>query len=136
MRNFVICFDYTQWEVFFQIKFHSGMKFYSFHPRMKLTCKQKFFHPRTSFIPGWDFISVSCKRTLRLKIPCISESCIEIEIKLNFYFDTSLCCLKRFHEGLHKTFWVTTSLHETFWGTTKKCKNKNLTWFFFFARDC
>ena len=39
--------------------------------------------------------------------PCISESCIEIKIKLNFYFHTSLWCLKRFYEGLkdlYKTF--------------------------------
>ena len=50
---------------FLSIKFHPGMKFYSFHRGMKLTCKQKFFHPGTSFIPGWDFISVSCKRTLK-----------------------------------------------------------------------
>ena len=50
MRNFIICFHHTQWEVFLQIKFHPGMKFYSFHPGMKFTCKQKFFHPRTSFI--------------------------------------------------------------------------------------
>ena len=64
MRNFIICFHHTQWEVFFQIKFHPGMKFYSFHPGMKFTCKQKFFHPGTSFILGWDFISVTCKRTL------------------------------------------------------------------------
>ena len=33
--------------------------------RMKLTCKQKFFHPGTSFILGWDFISVTCKRTFK-----------------------------------------------------------------------
>ena len=32
--------------------------------------------------------------------PCISESCIGIKIKLNFYFYTSLWCLKRFYEGL------------------------------------
>ena len=64
MINLIICF-HTQWEVFFQIKFHPGMKFYSFHPGMKLTCKQKFFHPGTSFIPGWDFVSVTCKRTLK-----------------------------------------------------------------------
>ena len=38
------------------------------------------------------------------------------KIKLNFYFHTSLWCLKRF-KGLHKTFW----------GTTKKCDNENLT---------
>ena len=44
---------------------------------------------------------------LILPVPCISESCIEIKIKLNFYFHTSLWCLKRFYEGLkglHKTF--------------------------------
>ena len=62
MINF-LCF-HTQWEVFFQINFHPAMKFYSFHPEMKLTCKQNFFHPRISFIPGWDFISITCKRTL------------------------------------------------------------------------
>ena len=37
-----MCF-HTQWEVFFQIKFHRGMKFYWFHIGMKLTCKQNFF---------------------------------------------------------------------------------------------
>ena len=35
-----------------------------------------------------------------LPFSCISESCIEIKIKLNFYFHTSLSCLKRFYEGL------------------------------------
>ena len=47
------------------------------------------------------------------------------KIKLNFYFRTSLWCLKRFYEGLHKTFW----------GTTKKCENKNLTQFLFQYRS-
>ena len=32
---------------------------------------------------------------LTLPVPCISESCIEIKIKLNFYFHTSLWCLKQ-----------------------------------------
>ena len=44
---------------------------------------------------------------LTLKDPFISEICIEIKIELNFYFHTSLWCLKRFYEGLeglHKTF--------------------------------
>ena len=41
---------------------------------------------------------------LTLKDPFISESCIEIKIELNSYFHTSLWCLKRFYEGLHKTF--------------------------------
>ena len=31
--------------------------------------------------------------------PSISESCIKIKIRLNFYFHTSLWCLKRFYEG-------------------------------------
>ena len=43
---------------------------------------------------------------LTLNIPCISESFIEMKTKLNFYFHTSLCCLK----GL--------------WGTTKKYEIK------------
>ena len=42
------------------------------------------------------------------------------KIKLNFYFYTSLWCLKRFCEGLK-------GLHKTFWGTTKQWKNKNST---------
>ena len=36
---------------------------------------------------------------LTLNVSCISESCIDIKIKLNFYFHTSLWCLKRFYEG-------------------------------------
>ena len=51
-------------------------------------------------------------------VPCISESRIEIKIKLNFYFHTSLWCLKRFYEGIKP---------KTFSGTTKKCENKHLT---------
>ena len=58
--------------------------------------------------------------TLSLKDPFISESCIEIKTELNFYFRTSLWCLKKFYEGLK-------GLHKTFWDTTKKCENKNLT---------
>ena len=49
---------------------------------------------------------------LTLPVPCISESCIEVKVKLNFYFHTSLWCLRRFYEGL-----------------TKKCENENLTVF-------
>ena len=50
---------------------------------------------------------------------CISESCIKIRINLNFYFQTSLWCLKWFYEGIK-------GLHKTFGGTKKKCENKNL----------
>ena len=37
---------------------------------------------------------------ITLPVPCITESSIEIKIKLNFYFHTFLWCLKRFYEGL------------------------------------
>ena len=45
------------------------------------------------------------------------------KINLKFYFHTSLWCLKRFYEGFK-------GFRKTFRGTTKKCKNKNLTYFF------
>ena len=58
---------------------------------------------------------------LTLPALCISENFFKIEINLNFYFHTSLWSLKRFYEGLHKTFR----------GTTKKCENKDLSQFLF-----
>ena len=48
-------------------------------------------------------------------LPSISESYIKTKINLNFDFHTILWCLKRFYE--------------TFWDTTKKCGNKNLSFF-------
>ena len=45
------------------------------------------------------------------------------KINLNFYFHNSLCCLKRFYEGLK-------DLHKTFWDTKKNCENKNLSCYF------
>ena len=44
--------------------------------------------------------SIIHKMMLTLNVLCISDSYIEIKIKLNFYFHTSLWCLKRFYEGL------------------------------------
>ena len=38
--------------------------------------------------------------SLAIPHPRISESCIKIKSKLNFYFHTCLWCLKRFSEGL------------------------------------
>ena len=38
--------------------------------------------------------------TLILPNPGIPESCFNIKIDLNFYFHTSLWCLKRFYEEL------------------------------------
>ena len=57
---------------------------------------------------------------LALSDPSISESCIQMKINLNFYFDTSLWCLKRLYEGLY-------GLHKIFWGTTKTSEYKNLS---------
>ena len=39
--------------------------------------------------------------SLTVPVPCISESCVKIKINLNFYFHTSLWCLKRFYEGFN-----------------------------------
>ena len=44
--------------------------------------------------------SLKLSNGLTLNVPCISESCMEIKVKLNFYFHTSLWGLKRFYEGL------------------------------------
>ena len=44
---------------------------------------------------------------LTLPAPCISKGGIKIKVNVNFYFHTTLWCLKRFYEGLkglHKTF--------------------------------
>ena len=65
---------------------------------------------------------------LSLPAPCISESCIQTKINLNFYFHTYLWYLKRFYEGLK-------GLHKTFSGTTKKFERKNFSKFFLFVRD-
>ena len=46
------------------------------------------------------------------------------KINLNFYFHTSLSCLKR-SQGPQVP-------HKTFWGTTKKCENNN----FYFNTTC
>ena len=41
------------------------------------------------------FFKAFVRHTSTLPAPCISESCIKIKINLNFYFHTSLWCLKR-----------------------------------------
>ena len=44
--------------------------------------------------------SLTGVKSSTLNAPCISESCTEIKIKLNFYFHASLWRLKWFYEGL------------------------------------
>ena len=43
---------------------------------------------------------LEANKYLTLKDPSISEICIEVKIELNFYFHTSLLCLKTFYKGL------------------------------------
>ena len=49
-----------------------------------------------------NLICVICIFVFPLNIPVllISESCIKMKTNLNFYYRTSLRCLKRFSEGL------------------------------------
>ena len=56
----------------------------------------KFLLIRDGQIVPW----ILAKPHLSLNIQCISESCVEIKIKLNFYFHTSLWCLKKVYESL------------------------------------
>ena len=48
----------------------------------------------------WTMTCIIVSPVLTGNVPYISESCIEIKIKLNFYFHTSLWCHRRFYEGL------------------------------------
>ena len=59
--------------------------------------KKKKKNRSTNHASGIDYLWILL---LTLKDTCISESCIELKIELNFYFHTSLWCLKRFYEGL------------------------------------
>ena len=52
-----------------------------------LLCKSKLVLFETTF--------------LTLSAPRISENCINIKINVNFYFHTSLLCLKWFYDGLY-----------------------------------
>ena len=91
----------------------------------------KIFTMRTSIPTSIMLILLAQVFTLNLKKYIVSKNMLfvlfltlpvpisdkEKKIKLNFYFLTSLWCLKRFYEGLK-------GLHKNFWGTTKKCENK------------
>ena len=74
-------------------------------------------HSKTPFFNNNPF----CVRACMLPNPSRRNPGLREKIQLKFFFHTSLRSLKRFYEGLHKTFW----------DTTKKCENKNLTEFLF-----
>ena len=71
----------------------------------------------------WNIVQTYLKKGyLTLLVPIPDE---EKKINWNFYFHTSLWCVKRFYEGL-------IGLHKTLWGNTKKCyKKKFFFWFLF-----
>ena len=48
MINFIIMSCYTQLEVFFQIKFHPGMKLFLFHPGMRFHLGHMQMHSKIS----------------------------------------------------------------------------------------
>ena len=85
-----------------------------FKNELEKKCFSRGFFLKKEKAPNW-----SCFIVLTRPNPGRRE-----KINLNFYFHTSLWCLKRFYEGLK-------DLHKTFWGTTKKCENKNLIPFSF-----
>ena len=69
-----------------------------------------FLHSISSLEHTKDIVSTSIKdlqKILALSASYISENYFKIKINLNFYFRTSLWCLRRFYGGLkdlHKTF--------------------------------
>ena len=90
------------------------MKFYSFHPGMNSRVNRNFF------IPGWHFISVTCKRTLRRCLhakfypgmtfhpgrnhPCLwwnVSYCLHIFVEMKFHPRTNSSLSKR--QGLNFT---------------------------------
>ena len=69
---------------------------------------------------------------LTLNVPCISESCIEIKIKLNFYFHTSLWCFKRVYEGLKDHYFkpICNCYIKFYHGKKRQTSCDILFWFF------
>ena len=69
-----------------------------------------FLHSISSLEHTKDIVSAFIKdlqKILALSASYISENYFKIKINLNFYFRTSLWCLRRFYGGLkdlHKTF--------------------------------
>ena len=74
----------------------------------KSTIKHGRFHSSQNQQISWNFIVRKCVNQrcfklcnrLMIQAPCLSESYIKVKMNANFYFQTSLWCLKRFDEGL------------------------------------
>ena len=91
MISFLMFLD-TQWDVFFQIKFHLRMKFYSFHPEMKPTCKKKFFHSRMRFHLGYmkTDSKTGQKRLMTHEVFKSDKSKISLMYRCSHIYSTSL----------------------------------------------
>ena len=106
--------------------------FYSIFPFLVLPFLSMYFLLLDTIVKSWfHMFSIwqlwptnRASFQFTINISNVSPSCPNPgrreKIKLNFYFHTSLWCLKRFYEGLK-------GFHKTFWDTTKKCENRNLT---------
>ena len=78
----------------------------------KISYAGKYGTEKTPYLNTFHVVCACFELTLN--VPCISESCVKVKPKLNFYFHISLWYLKIYYEGLHKTFR----------DTTKKCEIK------------
>ena len=76
-------------------------------------CKKKLLRMGSLSLLGMSSDLVQCMLRLTLPAPCISERFIMIKIKLNFYFHTTLRCLKRFYKGLKGLKMDLRQLHRT-----------------------
>ena len=87
-NQFYLCLLFQWVETFQRITWYCSYRYF--------WCTSFFFR-YFSFWRKSKYVDISY---LTLSVQRISERCIERKIKLNFYFHTSLWCLKRFYEGL------------------------------------
>ena len=98
----------TLWWLTASVFFHVLCKFHNSEIEILFVCFLSIYltwglHFKISRLPclvlqlNIEFLTIF---DLTFKGPFISESCIELKMKLNFHFRTSLWCLKRFYEGL------------------------------------
>ena len=88
--SFFICHSFFYFAAFFPLK--GKLKFIFIHFPYEIS---------TDIIQSYQFSGRILPLLPLIALnPLISESCIEIKIELNFYFHTSLWCVKGFYEGL------------------------------------
>ena len=79
MRNFIIFFHQTQWEVFFQIKFHPGWNSTRFIPGWNSRVNRNFF------IPGR--VSSCDEISSRVHVNALSKTTVSLRYQLKLLCD-------------------------------------------------